>query len=61
MTSIGFVKGHYERPLHGQPRGGGRVTELMARPLLNALFPLLARDRGATLALFELGKNQPGS
>ena len=40
---IAFVKGYYERPLHGQPSGGGRVTELMARPLLCALFPQLAR------------------
>jgi glucosyl-3-phosphoglycerate synthase len=43
--AIGFVKGHYERPLHGDPRGGGRVTELMARPLLRALFPALADVR----------------
>ena len=43
--AIGFVKGHYERPLHGDPRGGGRVTELVARPLLSALFPALARIR----------------
>ncbi len=43
--AIGFVKGHYERPLHGDPRGGGRVTELMARPLLRALFPALAGIR----------------
>jgi type I restriction enzyme R subunit len=28
--------------------------------LLNALFPLLDRDRAATLALFEIIKNQPG-
>jgi type I restriction enzyme, R subunit len=28
--------------------------------VLNALFPLLDRDRAATLALFELVKNQPG-
>jgi glucosyl-3-phosphoglycerate synthase len=41
--AVGFVKGHYRRPLHDQPSGGGRVTELMARPLLCALFPQLAR------------------
>jgi glucosyl-3-phosphoglycerate synthase len=41
--AIAFVKAHYERPLHGEPSGGGRVTELMARPLLCALFPQLAR------------------
>jgi len=43
--AIGFVKGHYERPLHGEPRGGGRVTALMARPVLQALFPALAGIR----------------
>jgi glucosyl-3-phosphoglycerate synthase len=36
------VKGYYRRPLFGRPTGGGRVTELVARPLLSALFPQLA-------------------
>ena len=40
---IAFVKGFYRRPLHGEPHGGGRVTELIARPLLSTLFPQLAR------------------
>jgi glucosyl-3-phosphoglycerate synthase len=40
--AIGFVKGYYRRPLHGEATGGGRVTELMARPLISALFPHLA-------------------
>ena len=40
---IGFAKGFYRRPLHGEPHGGGRVTELVARPLISALFPQLAR------------------
>ncbi|MSO78870.1 MAG: glucosyl-3-phosphoglycerate synthase [Acidimicrobiia bacterium] len=39
---VGFVKGYYRRPLFGLPNGGGRVTELVARPLLSALFPHLA-------------------
>jgi glucosyl-3-phosphoglycerate synthase len=39
---VGFVKGFYERPDDGQVRGGGRVTELVARPLLTMLFPRLA-------------------
>ena len=30
------------------------------REVLNALFPLLARDRAATQAIFEIIKNQPG-
>ncbi len=37
-----FVKGYYRRPLHGEPTGGGRVTELVARPILSVLFPHLA-------------------
>ncbi len=41
-----YVKGCYTRPLEvdgrAQPAGGGRVTELTARPLLNALWPELA-------------------
>lgn len=38
---IGFVKGFYRRPVAGDEEGGGRVTELMARPLISALFPQL--------------------
>lgn len=41
-----FVKAIYDRPLtNGQtvlPAGGGRVTELLARPLLNIHYPALA-------------------
>jgi len=40
--STSLVKGFYERPLHGAPDGGGRVTELMAKPLIDLLFPTLA-------------------
>jgi glucosyl-3-phosphoglycerate synthase len=39
--STGFVKGYYRRPLFGEALGGGRVTELMGRPALSALFPHL--------------------
>src|SRR5690606_5746758 len=35
---ISFVKGFYERPRHGEV-GGGRTTELMARPVIATLFP----------------------
>jgi glucosyl-3-phosphoglycerate synthase len=45
-SSIDFVKGFYHRPLVGastvEADGGGRVTELMARPLLNLFWPELA-------------------
>jgi glucosyl-3-phosphoglycerate synthase len=40
-ADVAFVKGFYRRPLFGRPTGGGRVTELVARPLLSALFPHL--------------------
>jgi glucosyl-3-phosphoglycerate synthase len=40
-AAIGFVKGYYRRPLFGEPLGGGRVTELVARPAVSALFPHL--------------------
>jgi hypothetical protein len=43
--SCAFVKAFYRRPIaHGDallPSGGGRVTELLARPLLNSFFPEL--------------------
>ncbi len=34
-----LVKGYYERPIGDSPTGGGRVTELVARPALEVLFP----------------------
>ena len=39
---VGFVKGYYRRPLGDRPSDGGRVTELVARPLLRLLCPHLA-------------------
>jgi glucosyl-3-phosphoglycerate synthase len=39
---VGFVKGFYDRPVAGSDEQGGRVTELVARPLLDLLFPELA-------------------
>lgn len=39
--SVDFVKGHYHRA-EADGRGGGRVTELVARPVLALLFPHLA-------------------
>ena len=42
-TSIQMVKAFYDRPLlNVSNSGGGRVTELLARPLLAAYFPDLA-------------------
>lgn len=43
---VQLVKAYYERPIAYagvlQPSGGGRVTELLARPLLNLFWPELA-------------------
>ncbi|MDQ1436249.1 MAG: glucosyl-3-phosphoglycerate synthase [Actinomycetota bacterium] len=36
-----FVKAFFTRSFEGAPTGGGRVTELVARPLLSLLFPKL--------------------
>ena len=40
--SVGLVKGTWQRPLGDDPEGGGRVTELVARPLLARFFPELS-------------------
>jgi glucosyl-3-phosphoglycerate synthase len=49
VPGVQFVKGHYRRPFKNegdvQPSGGGRVTELTARPLLAAFYPELAALR----------------
>jgi glucosyl-3-phosphoglycerate synthase len=37
-----LVKASYNRSFEGAPTGGGRVTELVARPLMSLLFPKLA-------------------
>jgi glucosyl-3-phosphoglycerate synthase len=43
---ISYVKAFYERPIRERnvmrPSGGGRVTELLARPMINLFWPSLA-------------------
>jgi glucosyl-3-phosphoglycerate synthase len=39
---IHFVKAVFDRPYNGAPGEGGRVTELVARPLLSLVYPELA-------------------
>ncbi len=39
---VAMVKAGYERPLHGRRGEGGRVNELLARPLLERFYPELA-------------------
>ena len=62
---VRFVKGHFRRPFTAPdgreyPSGGGRVTELTARPLLSAFYPdldhfaqPLAGEVGARRDFFE--------
>lgn len=40
--SVAFVKGSSPRPLDGRPDEGGRVTQLVAHPLVSLLFPHLS-------------------
>jgi glucosyl-3-phosphoglycerate synthase len=44
---IGYVKSFYERPIRSSsginPSGGGRVTEILVRPLFSLFYPALAR------------------
>jgi glucosyl-3-phosphoglycerate synthase len=55
QPDVALVKGFYERPLHGEKAAGGRVTELVARPVIDLLFPHLSDVRqplaGETAAL----------
>jgi len=45
-AELGYVKAYYERPLaHGSavhPSGGGRVSEILVRPLLSLFYPELS-------------------
>lgn len=43
--SVMLVKAFYQRPIDAHGEGGGRTTELLARPLLSLLFPVLATLR----------------
>ncbi len=42
IDGVEFVKAFYRRPFGDSPDGGGRVTELTARPLLRRFWPDLA-------------------
>ena len=49
-----------DRVMREQAPAGWRGDQAREAQVLNALFPLLGRNREATRALFELVKNQPG-
>ncbi len=65
----GALAGGFEGSDGGGPIQAGAITERLHRRegdhareslVVNALFPILSRDRDATGALFEIVKNQPG-
>jgi type I restriction enzyme, R subunit len=49
-----------DRTIRERAPAGWKGDQAREAQVLNALFPLLNRDRDVTLALFELVKNQPG-
>ncbi|MDZ7704021.1 MAG: type I restriction endonuclease subunit R [Trueperaceae bacterium] len=49
-----------DRSMQEQAPAGWRGDDAREKQVLNALFPLLGRDRGATQAVFDIIKNQPG-
>jgi type I restriction enzyme R subunit len=49
-----------DRVMRERAPAGWKGDQAREAQVLNALFPLLDRDREATLSLFELIKNQPG-
>ncbi len=49
-----------DRVMRERAPAGWKGDQAREAQVLNALFPVLGRDRDATLALFELVKNQPG-
>ena len=49
-----------DRAMRESAPAGWRGDDIREKQVLNALFPLLGRDREATQAIFEILKNQPG-
>lgn len=49
-----------DRAMREKAPAGWLGDDIREKEVLNALFPLMNRDRKATLALFEIIKNQPG-
>jgi type I restriction enzyme R subunit len=49
-----------DRAMRELAPAGWRGDQAKEAQVLNAIFPLLGRDRIATPALFEIIKNQPG-
>jgi type I restriction enzyme R subunit len=59
-TALGELALRIDLVMRERAPAGWKGDQAREAQVLNALFPLLDRDRSATLALFELVKNQPG-
>jgi type I restriction enzyme R subunit len=51
---------HLDQAMREKAPAGFRGDETREKQVLNALFPIMSRDREATQAMFEIIKNQPG-
>ncbi len=49
-----------DRAMHEHAPAGWKGDETREKQVLNALFPIMSRDRDATRAIFEIIKHQPG-
>ena len=49
-----------EQAMREHAPAGWKGDDIREKQVLNALFPIMSRDRQATLAIFEIIKNQPG-
>jgi type I restriction enzyme R subunit len=49
-----------DQAIHEHAPAGWRGDDTREKQVLNALFPIMARDREATKAIFEIIKSQPG-
>lgn len=56
-ADVTLAKAFYRRPLGSDPDGGGRVTELCARPLLRLLLPTLSGIRQPLAGEFALRRS----
>jgi type I restriction enzyme R subunit len=60
MDKLATLAVAIDRVMREQAPAGWKGDHAREAQVLNALFPLLERNREATLVLFELVKNQPG-
>jgi type I restriction enzyme R subunit len=49
-----------DRAMREKAPAGWRGDDIREKQVLNALFPIMSRDRKATQAVFEIVRNQPG-